>query len=169
MRRRLIAGALAVAAVIGIGTVAAFAPTQAAWTDRVYSSAIVTAGNWAPKNSCTAADMYGQSVPCTVAGISFTGWGTAGDYTRGYSVSFTAPSAMTITFTIDLRTATDANGQTPGFTWTKAGLSSSAPLLASGGWTCAALPILTARTKDWQTNPYFQIYEDRTGHSVTCS
>ncbi len=166
--RTLLAAALVLAAVVSAGAMAAASRTQAAWTDRVYSSAAVVAGNWAPKNSCTATDMNGGAVACSVKRISFDGWGTFGSYTRGYTLTFDAPGAKLIDFSVDLRTAVDTDSNTPGFSWAKAGIGNNPPFIATGGWTCASLPILTAQTKPWQTSPYFQVHEDRSAQPVTC-
>lgn len=168
MSRRLLAATLVLSAVAGAGVAGVAVRTQAAWTDRTYSSATVTAGNWTPKNTCTATDQNRRAVPCTVQGISFNGWGTAGSYTRGYTIAFDAPGAKQIAFSVDLRTAEDTDSNTPGFSWANAGIGKNPPFTATGGWTCASLPILTAKTKAWQTSPYFQVHEDRAAQPVTC-
>lgn len=168
LRRNALVAAVAVVAVLGaaFAATAASARTQAAWTDRVYASAAVTSGSWATvANTCTALDQNGKSVACTVTGIHYDGWGTAGNQTRNYYIDFNASSAKTITFSVDLSTATGAAGS---WSWSNAGVGAAAQFAPTGGWTCSSLPRVTGKANDWYTTVYFPVYENRTGQSVMC-
>ncbi|MBN9152529.1 MAG: hypothetical protein J0I97_03055 [Microbacterium sp.] len=170
--RGRITALVAVLAVAGAVLTVAAGParTQAAWTDRSYTQATVTAGTWnAPSggNTCTAVNQGGNAVKCTVTGIRYEGWGTVGDQTRNYYIDFDAPAAKTITFSVDLTTATGAAGA---WSWTNAGVSTAAQFAGTSGWTCSSLPRITGRANDWLTTTvYFPVYENKTGKSVMCS
>lgn len=166
--RRALAALLALVGVVALGgaAVGVVAPTQAAWSDRTYTSATVTAGTWATaKNTCTALNQGGRPVPCTVKSIRYEGWGTPGSQTRNYYIEFTAPAAKSITFSVDLSTATGNGGS---FAWTKAGVGSAAQFTPTGGWTCDTLPIVTGKAFDWYGTVYFPVYEDRSAQPVMC-
>jgi hypothetical protein len=171
LRRNVITGIVAMLAVVG----AAFAvsttsaQTQAAWTDRSYSKAAVTAGTWNTPpvgNTCTAVNQAGAAVACAVSSVYYDGWGTAGNQIRNYYVVFNAPGAKSISFSVDLTTATGAGGS---WSWTNAGVSSSAQFTPTGGWTCGSLPRVTGKAFDWYSTVFFPVYENKTGQSVMCS
>lgn len=160
--RAVIAGLLAITASIGILAVAAGAEqTRSAWTDRVVVASPVTAGTWA---NCTAEGQDGSSWPCTITRIEHDSWGTPGDRTRGYTITFSAPpsgqNAKWITFTADLSTSVPRNGAADGFSWAGARIVQNDHIDPAAGWTCADLPLLTARTREWQTQAiYLQVRE----------
>lgn len=167
--RAVVAGLLAITAPIGILAVTTGAEqTRAAWTDRVVVAAPVTAGTWA---SCTAEGQDGRSWPCTITRIEHDSWGTPGNRTRGYTIAFSAPpngqSAKWITFTADLSTSVLRNGAADGFSWAGARIVQNGQVDPATGWSCADLPILTARTREWQTQTiYLQVREG--GQSSSC-
>lgn len=165
---RLLAAVLTLVGVVALGGAAlgAAAPTQAAWSDRTYASATVTAGTWSTsKNTCTALNQGGRPVPCTVKAIRYEGWGNPGSQTRNYYIEFTSPAAKSITFSVDLSTATGTGGT---FSWSNAGVATTAQFTPTGGWTCGSLPLVTGKAFDWYTTVYFPVYENKSGQSVMC-
>jgi hypothetical protein len=172
MRRTVLTAVVAVVAVLGAAFAVSttVANTQAAWTDRVYTQATISAGTWnapATGNTCTAVNQGGQSVKCTVTGIRYENWGNAGDQSRNYYVDVSAPAAKSVSFSVDLSTATGPAGS---WSWANAGVSTAAQFTGTGGWTCASLPRVTGKASDWITTTiYFPVYENKTGKSVMCS
>lgn len=171
MKRSWLTAGIAVLAVVGavLGVSIASAQTQAAWTDRAYSKAAITAGTWVTPpagNTCTAVDVSGRAVTCAVSGIRFDVWGSAGDQYRNYYIDFNAPGAKTIKFSVDLSTAT---GTATTWSWANAGIGSGAQFAGTSGWTCASLPRVTGQANDWYSTVFFPAYENRTGKSVMCS
>lgn len=176
-RRRwstLLAAALLVVGIVGVGT--AVDATQSAWTDKTYASAVATGGTWVTPDTvgCKAMNANGTAKAggyCSVTSVSVQAeWGTAGDRTRNYSVTFNSNAAEGyIQFTVDLSVSGGA------FTWTNAGLvAPTQQVTPTNGWTCAKLPILTGKTPtNWgwgaSSSIYFQVTENRSSTAVTCS
>ncbi|MEU1973294.1 SipW-dependent-type signal peptide-containing protein [Microbacterium sp. NPDC019599] len=141
-------------------------PTSAAWTDKTHTSATVTAGTWSSaKNTCTAVDAAGKPMPCAVTGLRYDEWGTPGNRVRNYYITTSAVGARHLDFSVDLSTASGAGGS---FAWTNAGVATGAQFTPTNGWTCAKLPLVTGKTPEWFTNPFFTVYENKTGQSVMC-
>ena len=172
IRRNWVTALIAVLAVVGAALTVSTgaAHTQAAWTDRVYSQATVTAGTWVVPptgNTCTAVNQGGNAVKCTVTSITYEMWGTPGDQNRNYYINVNAPAAKSVSFSVDLSTATGPAGT---WSWTNAGIGSAAQFTGTGGWTCGSLPRVTGKATDWLTTTiYFPAYESKTGKSVMCS
>jgi hypothetical protein len=168
----LIAGVLG-----GIAVVSATSGTGAAWTDRGYTSAPVSAGTWvaAPATStCVALNGGGNAVgSCRVSSIRYEEWGSAGNHTRNYYMTFAvsepAPT-KSIRVDIDLSTAPGTTTGTGSWNWANA-----ATLVTTGQFTpsstCAGLPRLQGTTIsgwDWATGPavYFSVTDNRSGTAV---
>jgi hypothetical protein len=141
--------ALLVVAVLGGGAAAsATSSTEAAWSDRTYVSAPVSAGTWNSGNSCTALNNGGNVVGnCTVTSIKYTETGTAGNHTRTYSVTFggTTSAAKSIRLSIDLSSGTGTTTGTGAWIWTNAATlvpAQNGAAQFTPTSTCVSLPLL---------------------------
>lgn len=176
VRARLAAVAAALLIVVGAGAaIGAVQDTQAAWNDASYASAVATGGSWATPATvgCTAMNANGtvkNGGRCTVTSVTADEWGTAPDRQRGYTVTFNTNAGNGyVQFTIDLAVA----GVSSNFSWSTAGLVGNGQATPSNGWTCAALPTLTAKTPtNWgwgsSSQIYFQVVENRSSTTVSC-
>lgn len=168
---RVLALTLAAVAVLGAGVgVSAAASTEAAWTDATHTRAVVTSGSWAPRtgHTCTAWAQGGAKIAsCAVTSVRVDGWSDGSRVHRNYYVKFATPiPAEYIDFTIDLSAAV---GTTPAMSWSSAVIQGDPPFTAQNGWKCSDLPVLRARTKQWQTiEPYFSVVSQRAGETVIC-
>lgn len=173
-RRRRASIAAGLALVIGLGAAAvAVSPTQSAWTDATHTSTVVTSGEWSAPvaaNTCRAWNQNGREVTCTVSRIWFTTWSESSTRrAREYHVDFSAPSGKTITFSVDLRSATTTSApESPAWSWTNAGVASSGQFTPAAGWNCSSLPAVSGQAHDWQSSIYFHVYEDRTMYPTMC-
>lgn len=163
----ILVGGTAAVTVSGQGLVES---TSAAWSDRTHAAAAVTAGKWSTTtaNTCTAYGYDGRALSgCAVTSITYDGWGTPGAQTRNYYVNFQTPSgARSVTFDVDLSTATDKGGS---WSWKSAKVVSGAQFTARDGWTCAQLPRVRGTGADWQVAAiYFQVAESG-GAPTACS
>lgn len=148
-----------VAVVVTLATATGIAATGAAWTDRAFASAPVSAGSWPAYGSCTA--MTAQDAPvgtCAITDMRYDGRGGTNKHTRDYSLTFTvsAPAATSyITVSTDLSTATVGTDSSVGpWNWTTAVTGSGTQFTPTSA--CAALPLLTGRTIagwDWSGSP----------------
>ncbi|KZE90721.1 hypothetical protein [Microbacterium sp. TNHR37B] len=161
--------------VAGAGVAGSIGDTSAAWTDSTSASVVATGGSWVPASAigCTAMNPNGTPKPggrCSVTSIQLQGeWGNPGARTRGYSVVFNSNAGGGyIQFTIDLSTAGGP------FSWATAGLVAPAQqAIPDNGWSCAQLPMLTAKTPtNWgwgqSSSIYFQVTEDRSSTGAVC-
>lgn len=170
MRHRVTAFALVIFAAVGLSLGAnASSPTLAAWSDRSYVSAVTTSGSWSAGGTCIAYNDGGNVRPgCQVTGIRYESWGTVGDRTRNYYVTFSAPSSTVhVTFDIDLRTAT--GNDATAMTWQSAAVGAGPQFTGTNGWSCAQLPRIQGRSTMWITETvYFQVFENKTAKSTYC-
>lgn len=161
--------------VAGAGVAGSIGDTSAAWTDSTSASVVATGGSWVPASAigCTAMNPNGTPKTggrCSVASVQLQGeWGNPGARTRGYSVVFNSNAGGGyIQFTIDLSAAGGP------FSWSTAGLVAPAlQAIPSNGWSCAQLPMLTAKTPtNWgwaqSSSIYFQVTEDRSFMGAVC-
>jgi len=161
----------------GIAVVSATSATGAAWTDRGYASAAVSAGTWAVApggNTCVALNGGGNAVgTCRVTSVRYEEWGSAGNHTRNYYMTFAVSQpgpTRSIQVDIDLSTATGTTTGTGSWNW-----ANTATLVSTGQFTpsstCAGLPRLQGTTIsgwDWATGPavYFTVTDNRSGAPV---
>lgn len=162
-------------ALLGVGSfaTAATSATDAAWTDRAHASAAVSAGTWAVApvgSTCVALNNGGNAVgTCTVKSIRYEEWGTAGNHTRNYYLSFTVsdPSpTKSIRVDVNLSSATGTTTGTGTWSWATAATLPSGQFTPSS--TCASLPRLQGVTIsgwDWSTSPhvFFSATDNRAG------
>lgn len=177
VRARLVGVVAALVLIVGVAAAAgAVQPTQAAWTDKTYASAVATGGTWAAPVSygCTAMNADGSvknGGRCAVTAVTANEWGTAPSRTRGYTVTFdTNAGNGYVQFTINL----NVSGVASNFTWSTAGVSGGGQVITNNGWTCAQLPTLTGKTPtNWgwgsASQIYFQVAENRASAGVACS
>jgi hypothetical protein len=156
--------------------VSAGSATDAAWTDRAHASAAVSAGTWAvaPRaNTCVALNGGGNAVgSCTVTSVRYEEWGTAGNHTRNYYMTFAVsdPSpTKSIRVDVDLSTATGTATGTGSWNWANAATLTSGQVTPTS--TCAGLPRLQGETIsgwDWAGGPavYFSATDNRSGAAV---
>lgn len=176
---RLLAVAAALTLVVGVGAGASsLTGTQAAWNDKTFTSAAVTAGDWAAPTStgCVVMNMDGTPMKggtCKVNGIVFDQWGDdATTHHRAYYVSVTSNSAGGyIQMTLDLNQATLRNNSGTG-TW-KWGNAATTGGHITPTSTCAALPALTGNSpQSWNWGDfYFSMVDNKNAVSpgtVTC-
>ncbi|MEJ3404861.1 hypothetical protein WDJ51_08955 [Rathayibacter sp. YIM 133350] len=81
----------------------AVSPTQAAWTERAYAKATVTAGTWTPTPTpalACAPISAAVKATCTATVTGWTTWGTG--YRVDYSVSTTSTTAFEWKLTLNL-------------------------------------------------------------------
>ena len=147
---RAVFAAVVTIALLGALTVTAgVAHTSAAWVDRTYAAAPVSAGAWSAFGSCTA--MTAQNTPvgtCTIASMTYDGSGAANKHLRTYTITFqvSAPSSIaTVSLSADLSTAT-RNSDTSIGPWNWANAMTLPSTQFSPTSACAALPAVTGRT-----------------------
>lgn len=160
------------------GAAAGIQPTQSAWNDQAYVSAVATGGTWQTPVSVGCVAMNANGTPktggrCVVTAVAVENeWGDPGQRMRNYRVRLNSNAQDGyVQFTVDL----SQGGGAAGFSWTNAGLTAgSSQVTPNNGWTCASLPTLTGKTPTnwgWDSNSsiFFQITEARSSQAVKCS